>query len=141
MAFEMIDGDERNAQRVREALSAGDADEQRADETWPGGDGDAVDVAPRRVRIGECTIDERKKMLQMLARGDFRNDAAERTVPLHLRRNQIHAHPAVLFEQRDRRLVARSFDSEDHDLRSDGSRFPAGVLLPAAICELRTSHL
>src|ERR1044071_726310 len=101
MSFEMIDRYDRNAEAVGETLSAGDADEERADESRSRGDGDRVDVAPFRVRVAERARNERKKMLEMLARRDLRHDAAERLMPLDLRRNQIHTHVSIALQESD----------------------------------------
>jgi hypothetical protein len=53
-------------------------------------------------------------MLQMLARRDLRNDAAEGPMPLDLRCDQIDADSTVAVEQRNRSFIARRFNSEDH---------------------------
>src|SRR5207237_5232268 len=114
MTFEMIDSDQWHAEGVAETLCAGNAHQQRADQTRSRGHRDFLDVAPRRLRILERAADQGKQMLQMFARGNFRNDAAERTVTLDLRGDEIHTHAAIALQQRDLRLVARCFDSENH---------------------------
>jgi hypothetical protein len=56
-------------------------------------------------------------MLQMLARRDLRDDAAEGLMPRDLGVDEVHADVAVALEQCDRSLVARGFDSKDHGRR------------------------
>ena len=113
--FQMIHRHERDAKAIRRSLRTGHADEQRADQTRAGGDCDAIDVAPSDVGIAEGARHQRKKMLQMFALGDLRHDSAERLVPLDLRGDEVHAHAAVVAEERDRGLVAGGLDAENHD--------------------------
>ena len=124
VALEVIDRDERDAEAVGEALRAGDADQQRADESRAGGDRDRSTSLHAQLRVVERARDQRKEMLQMFARGDLRHDAAERLMPLDLRGDEIHAHTAVALEQRDRGFIAGGFDAEDHGWQSaaGGSR-------------------
>src|ERR1043166_227642 len=110
----MVHGDQRNAETVADPLSAGDADEERADQARSRRHRDRLHVRPLCTRVAERTVHERKEMLQMLARGDLRYDAAERLVPLDLRGDEVHAHAAVVAEERDRGLVAGSLDPENH---------------------------
>ena len=133
MAFEMIHRDERKAEGVSETLGTCDADEQRADEARPGGDGDAIDVVERHLRVVESACDERKQMLQMLPRGDLRNHAAERAVPLDLRGDQIDPHRAGVVQHGDRRFVAGSLDSQNHVRSSQ-------LAVRGVLCELRSAN-
>ena len=50
MALDMIDADERKTGRLREALRAHQADQQRADQSRPARDRDAVDIARACIR-------------------------------------------------------------------------------------------
>ena len=113
MSLQVIDGDDRYAHSVSEALCAGDADEQRADQSRPARYRNRIDVIERCLRIVERAMNERKKMLQMFARRDFRDHAAERLMTLDLRCDVIDAHRSIALDKRHRRFVARRFDSEN----------------------------
>src|SRR5437588_1641313 len=98
MALQMIDRDQRNAPRVTQSLRRGDADQKSADESRPRGYGDLVDVVPGRVGVLERAADERKQMLQMFSRRDFRHHAAEGPMALDLRRDQVRPNAAVVVQ-------------------------------------------
>src|SRR6266446_1884782 len=98
MTLEMIDRDQRNTECIAQTLRSRHADQQRADEARSGRHRDLFDIAPRGVRFVERAADQRKEMLQMFARRDLRNDAAEGAMALDLRGNQIDADRAVAVE-------------------------------------------
>jgi hypothetical protein len=74
VALEMVHRDERERERVGEALGRGDPDEERADEPGPHRDRDAAQV--RKIGVGEGTLDHAVEAFEVGAGGDLRDDAA-----------------------------------------------------------------
>ena len=82
----MIDRDQRLAGGQRQALAGEQRDHHSADQPRAGGRGDGVDVADRQLGVIEHPADQAGQDLDMGARGDLRDDAAERLVRGVLRR-------------------------------------------------------
>ena len=114
VALQVVDRHDRESEAVGEALGAGDADQQRADESRRARDGDGIDIGELHASVGERAVHERKEVLQMLARRDLRHHAAERLMALDLRRDVVHAHAAVVVHEGHGRLIARRFDPQNH---------------------------
>ena len=95
VAVQVVDRDERQVPRPRDRLRRGDADEQRADEARALRDRDAVDVVERRARLPERLAHDGRDQLEMPARRDLRDDAAEPRVQVRLRRDDVRADLAV----------------------------------------------
>ena len=77
MRFEMVDGDERLADRERDSLSRHQSDNDPSDEAGPRGGCDAIKVPDGRPRVRKRPRDQRVDDLDMGARRDFRHDAAK----------------------------------------------------------------
>ncbi len=80
VAFEVVDGDERLAQRPCEGLGVADADEQRAGETGAFGDGDGIQVFMPNIAphagFAEGGVDDGDDGAEVLAGGELGDDAA-----------------------------------------------------------------
>ena len=87
--MQVVDGDERQPARPGDRLRGGEADEQRADQPGPRGDGDRVDVVEGRSRVGERLADHRRDELEVPPRRDLRHDAAEPCMQLGLRGDDV----------------------------------------------------
>ena len=84
VAFEMIDADQRHAQRPSDRFRRGDADHERADETRPDGHCNGIDIAHADVRVGEGLLDRRVYRRHVRAAGKLGNDTAEACVQVDL---------------------------------------------------------
>ena len=87
VALEVVDGDERQPARPGERLRRGEADEQRADEPGPLGDGDSLDVVERHAGRSERLAHDRSDELEVAPRRDLGHDAAVAGVEIGLRRD------------------------------------------------------
>jgi len=79
--------------------------------------GDAAQIAPGNISFVARGFEQRIQHFQMLARGDFRDDAAEKRVRVVLRGNQVdndfHAvRLLIAIQNGDAGFVARSFNSK-----------------------------
>ena len=80
MAFEVSDRDQRLARRQRQPLPNKQSDHDPADQAWPGGRRDGIDLANRDVCFMQHLPNQAGQNLDMGAGGNFRNDPAERAV-------------------------------------------------------------
>ena len=132
MAFEMVDRDQRLAARQRQPLGGDQADDHAADKPRAGGGGDRIDLVERRPSLFQRFLDQPRQNLDMGARRDLRDDAAERPVGALLPRQPMGEHPPVGSDQRRRGFVAARFNAEDQA----HARFPAtqGAASTSAPC-------
>ena len=87
VAFEMVDGDQRQAGGKGQRLGVGDAHQQRAGKSGAAGDGDGVQVGEGDAGLGERGPDHGDDGAQMLAAGQLRHHAAVARVCGDLRGN------------------------------------------------------
>ena len=122
MAFEMVDGDERQAADERDRLCRHRADDDAADQAGTAGEGDAVEVAEIHRGLGEGAGDQRIEGFKMGARRDLRHHAAVRPMLGKLRAHQIGENPPVarVGDHRRRRLVAARLDARTNAEQSAG---------------------
>ena len=80
VALQVVDGRERQPPAGRQGLAGREADEQRADEARALRGGDKVDVAQLCARVQQGAVDDGVDELEVVARGDLRDDAAETVV-------------------------------------------------------------
>ncbi len=111
VALEVIDREERTAERQRDGLAHRHADQHAADETGAGGRGDGVDILGREPCLFQRLADQPVELGQMAARGDLRHHPAERPVLLQLRQHELDDPLALLVHDRDRGLIATGFDT------------------------------
>jgi len=79
------------------------------------GDRDAVQVGDVDARGRERLLEQGVQRLDVGARGDLRDHAAEPLVQVDLRGDQVRADREAVFEHRDGRLVARGLDAENQE--------------------------
>src|SRR5690606_14115309 len=109
VADDVVDAVERDVETERERLRGGDADRQRAAQAGTGGDGDRVDVGQLDLGLRERGVERGPERLQVRARGDLGDDAAEAGVVVHRGRGDVgeQVEPA---DQGDTGLVAGALD-------------------------------
>jgi hypothetical protein len=112
VAFDVIHADERLVERISHRLRVRDANKQRAYETWANGDGDPVDVSCGHAGAFEGLRDDGHDLVEVFARSELRNDAAEAFVNRNLRRDHGRQDLASIAHQRSRRFVTGCFDTE-----------------------------
>src|SRR5207249_1583442 len=76
MPLDMVDRGHRDAEALREPLGAHQADQQRADQSRTAGHRDTAKVAERASRCLQRLLDHGQDGDDVVARGQFRNDAA-----------------------------------------------------------------
>ena len=113
VAFEMVDGDERDVLRVGQGLGIGDADEERAGEAGTAGDGDGVEIVEGDVGLGQSGADDRDDGAEMLAAGQLGNHSAITGVGGDLRGDNRGESAGATLHDGGGGLVAGGFDGED----------------------------
>lgn len=68
-----------------------------------------VDIVQRNLRCIEGFFDDGHDVFDVLTRGDFRYDTAEFPVDRDLRRNDVGANMAAVFDDSSRRFVTTGF--------------------------------
>jgi len=86
VAFEMVDADEGDVPGKAERLGVGEADEEATDEAGAVGDGDGIEIFEAGVGLGEGFADDRDDGADVLAAGEFGDDATVLLVDIELRR-------------------------------------------------------
>jgi len=67
VAFQVVDGDEREVLGEGQGFGIGDADEECSGETWAAGDGYGVEVGEGDIGLGESGADDGDDGAEMLA--------------------------------------------------------------------------
>ena len=116
MAFEMVDRLQRLAGRGGQRLGRHQPDDQPADQAGAGRGGDGVDIGERDAGIVKRRLDDAVERLDMGARGDLGNDAAECRMLLDLAEHDVgqDLRPAAVVQRDDGcgGLVAAGLDAE-----------------------------
>ncbi len=113
MTLQMVDRDQRLARRHRQCLGGDQAHHHPADQPWPRGRGNRIDIVERQPRVLERRLDQRGQHLHMRARRDLGHHAAIGLVRLFLPRQPVRQHGPVRPDQRCRAFVAARFDAQD----------------------------
>ena len=118
VAFEVVDGDQRLVEAEGEGFGVGDADEQCAGEAGAFGDGDGVEVGegdgwPAARWRGHGFADDGDDVAEVLAGGEFGDDAAVVGVERHLRGDDVGEGGGAGADDGGGGLVAGAFDAED----------------------------
>ena len=109
MPADVVNRHQRHVQRQRRSLGKIHADQQSADQAGRIGHSDGVDVRPRHVGAQKRLIRKAINRLNVLARGDLRNNAAVDAMQRDLRGDAVRQYlPAVAY-QRDGGFVAGGF--------------------------------
>jgi hypothetical protein len=107
---EMIDADDREPRRPREALRSLDADEKRPHESGAIRHGNPVEVCERQAGTIERLVKHGRQVLQVVARRELGNDATVRGVKVDLAMDHVGEDTAAIIDDRDSGFVARRLD-------------------------------
>ena len=113
MGGEVTDADHRQLARPGDRLPQVDADQKAADQAWPPGHGDAIDLLPAGARVLERALDHRHQRLKVRARGNFRDDPAVGGVQRILRANHVGEQARATGDDRGGGLITRGLDRQD----------------------------
>ena len=113
VALEVIDGNERFAQGLRESFGISDSHQERTNETRALCHAHGVDVGETEAGLGQCFADDWDDLAQVFARGELRNYSAIRHVDRDLRRNGVGEHLLAVAHYGGRSFIARALDSKD----------------------------
>ena len=125
MALDMIHADHRDAARLRQTLREHQADQQRADQSRAARDCDSLDVREPASRRAQRALDDGRDRDDVIARREFRHDAAVCAMDIVLVGDGARANFGDArrggFEHRGGSVVARRFNSEyQHRVQSAG---------------------
>lgn len=112
VAFDVVNGDERDTRSEAEALRIREADEEGADESGSDGNGYGIERAERGGCLMECLAHDWHDGAQVFTRRKFGDDSAILTV-LHLRRDDGGKDGAAVFDNGGGSFVAGRFDAKD----------------------------
>lgn len=87
MAFQVIDGDERLAERPGKGLGVGHADQQSPGKPWAFGHGDGVEIGEVEAGLLHRFSDDRCDIAQVLAGGELGHHATPSGMDVELRRD------------------------------------------------------
>jgi len=135
VAFEMVNGDERDVLREGEGLGIGDADQERSGEAGTAGDGDGIEIVEGNICLGKGGADDWDDGAEMLAAGQFGNHSAVAGVGGDLRGDNRAESAGAALNDGGSGLVAGGFDGEDQ-AAGHISSLPAtcgGAIRPRAI--------
>ena len=134
VAFQVVDGDQRDVQRHRQGLGRRQADDQGTDQPRAGRDGDRVQVAERHAGPVQGLVDHRQDLADVCPRGDLGHDAAVSLMQADLRGHDARTDPRHAdvrrprtLEDRRRRLVAGRFDGQQEVDRPLLCPSPGGI--------------
>jgi hypothetical protein len=119
VALEVVHADERDVQSHRHRLPRRIADEEGADQTGTPRRRHGVQVTHPHAGLMQGLLDDDRHLLDVCARRDLRNDAAELRMELGLGRDHVRQDLASAAQHRDRGFVARRFDAEDQSVPRD----------------------
>lgn len=122
MAFKMVDRNQRLVGGVGECLGSDEAYHDPADQPWPGGCCDRIDVGKSKPCVCQRCLDERHYDLDVRACRDFGDDAAERGVFTFLPRQSVRQYLPVAANHGSGGFVAAGLDAQD-----DGAQNCRGV--------------
>ena len=109
MAFHVVDADQGLIGSKADSLGRCDADQQGPDQAGTVSDADMVDICQGDASRIKGFLDDGHDVFDVLARRDFRYDAAEFPVDRHLCRYDVGADVAAIFEDSSRRFVTTRF--------------------------------
>ena len=118
--FQMIHHDKRNVGAPGRALGEGHAHHECAHESRRVGDGHGIEVAPAEARSPQARRSDVERLvahaadgLDVLAAGNFGDDAAEAGVEIHLGRHHVRAQNSPAVDDGGGRLVAGRLDGQN----------------------------
>lgn len=113
MPFEVVHADDRHAPGIAQRAGEAGADQQRANQTRPGGIGNPVNGLSRQPGLGQGVVNHRQQALNVLAGGELGDDAAVLRVQRDLAEDAVGEQALMAVVEGDRGLVAGGFDAED----------------------------
>ena len=126
--LQMVHRQERQAVHRGDGLAGHDADDDAADQSGPAGRRDPVEVGPMGARLRHGPPDQPIQVLQVGPRRDLGDDAAEWTVLVDLRFDDIasdsrRSRARRIVDDRRRSLVAAGFDAQNYHCSRAVCRF------------------
>ena len=113
MAFQVVDGDQRQSRGECQGFAVGDTDQQSAGKSGAGGDGDRVQIGKRHASLGQRRPDHGNDGAQVLAAGQFGDDATVARVGCDLRGHHGAERATAALDDGCCGLVTGGFDGED----------------------------
>ncbi len=113
VAFDMVDGDERQIAGKAQGLGVGDADQERANQAGACGDGDGGEIVEAHAGFFEAEANHGDNGAQVFARSQLRDHAAVFAVRGQLGRNHRRAHRGSIFHDGRSGFIARGFNSQN----------------------------
>src|SRR5260370_18376013 len=98
--------------RRAEARTDPSPHQQAADQPWTAGNREQIDVRRLDARLLEREVQQMWQPLEVIARGQLRDDAAEFPVQVDLGVDDVAENPATSVHNSDRSFVAAGFDSD-----------------------------
>ncbi len=123
MALDVVNGEKRFCSAKREAFSEGGADEQGGSEARACSGGDGIEFGKIEARFLHGAVDDCWRTGEMVARGDFRNHAAELGMDFGLTKNLVSSHLSKTRQHGGCGFVAGSLYGKDR--RHGGQLFLA----------------
>ena len=117
MAFEMIDGDERLADRQGQPLADQKSDHYAADQPRTRGRRDRIDLTDGDIGLMQHLANQSRQDLDMGASGNFRNYAAKGAVRVVLPDHGLRQDLPIAANQRRGTVVARGFEGKNEGHR------------------------
>ena len=119
MAFQMIDGKQRDPQRVGQRLAVGDADQERTDESGPSSHRDRAQLVRADPRTGQGLPHNLVDGLDVAAAGQFGHYAPVAGMGLHLRTYDLGEHGTIRAGNGSGGFVTGCLDAQNHGWGSD----------------------
>ena len=113
VAFDVVDGEEGFCGTDGQTLCQSGSDKEGGGKAGAGGGGDGVEIGKGEAGFFHGQIDDVGGAGEVVARGDFWNDAAELGVDASLTENLVRADAVEIFQDRCGGFVAGGFDGED----------------------------
>lgn len=112
VTFHMVHTDGRHAPGKSQRLSAGRSHQQRADQARACRVSQCVDIAGLLAGLIQHLADQRQHALDVIARGQFRHDAAVDAMQVDLAEQGVSQQAALTVIERDAGFIAGGFQSQ-----------------------------
>src|SRR3954469_23789211 len=113
MRVNVIDPNERFAQRPRQRFGRRNPNEQRTDQPWPVCDAHGLNLVECSIGLLQRFAEDGEDIFDVGAAGDFWDDAAVDGVEMGLRGNDVAEDRAAVLDDGGGGFVAGGFDAED----------------------------
>ena len=112
MALQMMHADHRHIPGITQRTGDRGANQERADQSRPGGIGNAVNGLRRGSCLGDGLVDHRQQPFDVVPRGQFGYHPAMLAVQLDLAENPVREQALVAVKHGNGGLVAGGLDAE-----------------------------